>query len=74
MPISCDPKIQVSVNLSPRTVTMLSGEAKRLGISFSDQVRRITDVWADGWSKRQEKPPEKILVLDRETGALRGAR
>jgi len=53
---------------------MLSGEAKRLGISFSDQVRRITDVWADGWSKRQEKPPEKILVLDRETGALRGAR
>lgn len=67
-------KIKVSIGLTPRTETAISAEARRQGISFADQMRRITDRWADDWSKRQEKPPEKILVLDRESGALRSVR
>lgn len=71
---SVEQKIRISVGFTPKTETAIASEARRIGISFADQVRRITDRWADDWSKRQEKPPEKILVLDRETNSLRNAR
>jgi hypothetical protein len=62
------------VGFTPKTETAIATEAKRLGISFADQVRRITDNWADNWAAKQGKAPEKILVLDRDTGVLRGVR
>ncbi len=67
-------KIQVSVGLTPKTETAIAAEAKRMGISFSDQMRRITDNWADSWASKQQKPPEKILVLNKETGVLHSTR
>ncbi len=71
---ACEPKVRTTIGFTPKTETAIATEAKRLGISFADQVRRITDNWADSWALKQAKPPEKILVLDRDSGALRGAR
>lgn len=64
-------KVRISVGFTPKTETIIAAEAKRLGISFADQVRRITDQWA---SDRSAATRERIMVLDRETGSLRGVR
>lgn len=59
-----EPKIRVTIGLTSRTVTAMNAEAKRLGITFSDQARRITDNWVDARARSQEKPVERIVVLD----------
>jgi len=67
-------KIKVTVSLTPRTEIALRSEANRLRLSFGDVMRRVTDKWADEWEHGKEKPPEKVLVLDRDRGELRRAR
>lgn len=71
MPSGGGQKIKISVGLSPRVVTAIEAEAKRMGITFADKLRRITDNWADGLLQPHIKPPAKVLVLDREVGSCR---
>lgn len=40
-------KIKTSANFSPRQVSALSAEARRLGISENELLRRIVDSWLD---------------------------
>jgi pantothenate kinase type III len=69
---TCEPKVRLTIGLNSRTEIIISAEAKRQGITFADQVRRITDAWADTIAQKQQR--EKILVLDRDRGELRQAR
>ena len=66
-------KIKISAGLTPRVVTALQGEATRLGISFGDMLRRVTDQWLDD-TERAKNTKREVLVLDREAGELRRAR
>lgn len=45
--MAAERKIDVTVGFTPRQTTLIDAEAKRVGISFADQVRRIADWWAD---------------------------
>ena len=67
-------KIKISAGLTPRVVALIDGEAKRSGISFADQLRRITDAWADSFTKANERQSGPVLVLDRASGQLLHAR
>lgn len=67
-------KIKISAGLAPRVVSLLDVEAKRNGISFADQLRRVTDAWADTLIKANERPAERVVVLDRASGQLLHAR
>lgn len=62
-------KIKVSVSLTGRIVTSIDAEAKRLGISFSDQVRRALDEW-EGIRRTRDV----VRVLDKEHGRIMTAR
>ena len=61
---SVDQKVRISVGFTPKTETALAAEARRLGISFGDMVRRITDIWADDWRRRNDKAPERVNLYD----------
>ena len=40
-------KIPNNVSLTARQTQLVDKEAKRVGISFSEQLRRIVDEWGD---------------------------
>jgi hypothetical protein len=64
-------KTKITAGITTRALMAIEAEAKRRGISFSDQVRRIVDDWMD----RHDKPAEReVFVLDRETNQVRRAR
>jgi hypothetical protein len=63
-------KIKISAGLTPRVVALIDGESKRNGISFADQLRRITDAWADTFTRAHERPADRVVVLDRASGQL----
>lgn len=65
-------KIRLSIGFTPRQDAAITAEAKRLGSSDGDVVRRIIDNWID--ARERNRPQEKVLVLDRETQSLRQAR
>lgn len=72
-----EPKIKVSVGLTPRLVTMISAEAKRLGVPDSDVMRRGLDFWADSIEAQHRKmaPADgPIRVLDRTSNQILTAR
>ena len=54
--------------LTPRQVSRIDEETKRLGGSFSDHARRLIDAGIDAMDQKNTK----IMVLDRETQRLRG--
>lgn len=59
-----DEKIPINVRITSRAERAISAEAKRLGINFSDQVRRIMDNWVDATERARAKPVEKVVVMD----------
>lgn len=65
-------KIRLSIGFTPRQDAAIMAEAKRLGSAAGDVVRRVVDNWID--ARERNRPPEKVLVLDRETQSLRQAR
>lgn len=67
---SSEQKIKISAGLTPRVVGLIEAESKRSGISFADQLRRITDAWADTFTRAHERPAERVVVLDRDSGQL----
>lgn len=67
-------KIKISAGLTSRVVTAIQAEADRVGISFADKLRRITDDWLDDFNRAQTQPHREVLVLDRESGVTRRAR
>lgn len=73
MPKGCEQKVKVSVGLSDRVVTLARDESKRLGISFGDMLRRVTDDWADRITAAN-KPTREVFVLDKGNGELHRAR
>jgi hypothetical protein len=62
-------KIKLSVALTGRVVNALTAEAKILGISFPDMLRRALDDWMTHRNDRSA-----VRVLDRENGTIRVAR
>lgn len=62
-------KIKISAGLSPRVVTLIQKEANRVGISFADVLRRITDNWADSYLAG--RPPGFAAVAYNQTSGER---
>jgi hypothetical protein len=60
----------VSIGLSPRAETAVAKEAKRLGISFSDMMRRIVDPWADDWHIRNQPSVPRAGMYDHPSSHL----
>ena len=71
---SGEQKIKISAGLTPRVVTAIQAEAKRLGVSFGDMLRRITDQWLDTRESAKAPANRSVLVLDRERNEIREAR
>jgi hypothetical protein len=68
-------KIKISVGLTPRVETALKNEARRAGISQGEMARRVFDIWLDNLlAVRESRTKREVLVLDKDTGVLRGAR
>lgn len=57
-----EPKIKTSLQLTARQLTALEAEAKRLGGSWGEVVRRMLDAWIDGPEYRAANPSK--LVYD----------
>lgn len=67
-----DRKTSVTIQLSSRTMDVMTGEAKRLGIAFSECARRGLDDYADSIEKA--RGAKQVVVLDRASGQILNGR